>query len=105
MHPTSVWFIPKGSIQYSNIKILTLPPSQKKTNTMKTLLSLKSALAILIIAFFAGCAGITEANLAETETTFDSADTPIVHSELPGFFNSGDQEDMIDVPPKSSRNK
>jgi hypothetical protein len=72
---------------------------------MKTLLSLKSALAILIIAIFAGCAGITEANLAETETTFESNDTPIVHSELPGFFNSGDQEDMIDVPPKSSRNK
>jgi len=70
---------------------------------MKTLLSLKSTLAILIIAIFAGCAGITEANLSETETTFESADTPIVHSELPGFFNSGGQEEPIDVPPRSSR--
>jgi hypothetical protein len=70
---------------------------------MKTLLSLKTTLAILIIAIFAGCAGITEANMAETETTFESADTPIIHSELPGFFNSGDEEDIIYVPPKSSR--
>jgi len=70
---------------------------------MKTLLRLKSALAILIIAIFSGCAGITVANMAETETIFDAADTPIIHSELPGFFNSGDEEDIIYVPPKSSR--
>jgi len=72
---------------------------------MKTLLSLKTTLAILIIAIFAGCAGITEANLAETETTFENADTPIIHSELPGFFNSGGQEEPIDVAPKSTREK
>ena len=70
---------------------------------MKTLLSLKTTFAILLITFFAGCAGITEANLAETETAFETADFPIVHSELPGFFNSGDNEDIIYVPPKSSR--
>ncbi len=72
---------------------------------MKTLLKLKSLLAILIIATFAGCAGITEANMAETETTFDNPDTPIVHSELPGFFNTGGQEEPIDVAPRSARDK
>ena len=70
---------------------------------MKILLGLKSAFAILLITLFTGCAGITEANLAETETAFETADIPIVHSELPGFFDSGDQEDAIDVQPKSSR--
>ena len=70
---------------------------------MKTLLNLKTTLALLLILLFAGCAGITEANLAETETAFDNTDIPVVHSELPGFFDSGDEEDIIYVPPKSSR--
>ena len=62
---------------------------------MITLLSLKSTFAILLIILFAGCAGITEVKLTETEITFDNTDIPVVHSELPEFFDSGDDGEII----------
>ena len=62
----------------------------------------KSILAILTIALFAGCAGITEANLSD-EQTFDAAgDLQLIHQETPDFVNSGDEPEMIRVRPTSS---
>jgi hypothetical protein len=68
---------------------------------MKTLLKLRSLFAITIIALLTACAGITEANLSDTDEALNQAsDTPVIHQELPGFFNGGDQEDVIDVRPR-----
>ena len=68
---------------------------------MNTLLKLRSLIVVTIIALLAGCAGITEANLSETDQAFDQAnESPVIHQELPGFFNGGDQEDIIDVRPR-----
>jgi hypothetical protein len=68
---------------------------------MNKLLKLKSILAVLTIALLAGCAGITEANLTDTNEAFDtSADTPVTHQDLPDLFNGGDQEDIIEVRPR-----
>ncbi|MCC5907978.1 MAG: hypothetical protein JJU13_17320 [Balneolaceae bacterium] len=68
---------------------------------MKTLLKLRSLFALTIISLLVGCAGITEANLSETDQAFDQAnESPVIHQELPGFFNGGDQEDIIDVRPR-----
>ena len=62
----------------------------------------KSILAVLTIALFAGCAGITEANLSD-EQTFDAAgELPLIHQETPDFVNSGDREQMIRVRPTDS---
>ena len=62
----------------------------------------KSILTVLTIALFAGCAGITEANLSD-EQTFDAAgELPLIHQETPDFVNSGDQPEMIRVRPTDS---
>jgi len=70
---------------------------------MKTLHNLRLLAATLIIALLAGCAGITEANLSETDALNApavSADSPVQSAEAPGYFHGGDQEQMIDVPPE-----
>lgn len=71
---------------------------------MKTLHNLRLFTATLIIAMFAGCAGITEANLSETDALDApavTADSPVQSTEAPGYFHGGDQEDIIDVPPSN----
>jgi len=70
---------------------------------MKTLHNLRLLTATMIIALLAGCAGITEANLSETDALNApavSADSPVQSAEAPGYFHGGDQEQMIDVPPE-----
>ncbi|MDZ7719975.1 MAG: hypothetical protein U5K72_14255 [Balneolaceae bacterium] len=67
---------------------------------MKTLHNLRLLTATVIIALFAGCAGITEANLSETnapDASAVSAESPVQSAEAPGYFHGGDQEEMIDV--------
>ena len=73
---------------------------------MKTLHNLRLITATVLIALFAGCAGITEANLSDTDTqTLDapavSADSPVQSAEAPGYFHGGDQEEIIDVRPEN----
>lgn len=72
---------------------------------MKALHNLRLISATVLIALFAGCAGITEANLSETDAqTLDApavtADSPVKSAEAPGYFHGGDQEDIIDVRPE-----
>ena len=69
-------------------------------------LNLRLLTATFIIALFTGCAGITEANLSETDTqAIDApavtADSPVQSAEAPGYFHSGDEESMIDVRPSN----
>ncbi|MDZ7719977.1 MAG: hypothetical protein U5K72_14265 [Balneolaceae bacterium] len=69
---------------------------------MKTLHNLRLLTATVIIALFAGCAGITEANLSETnapDASAVSAESPVQSAEAPGYFHGGDQEEMIDLEP------
>lgn len=68
---------------------------------MKVLHNLRLLTTILIIALFAGCAGITEANLSDKETDSPSvsAESPVQSEEVPGYFHIADQEDMIDMRP------
>ena len=73
---------------------------------MKTLHNLRLITATVLIALFAGCAGITEANLSDTDTrALDapavSADSPVQSAEAPGYFHGGDQEEIIDVRPEN----
>ena len=74
---------------------------------MKSLLNLRLATATLIVALFAGCAGITEANLDDMESTDTASVGQTVQSvDSPGYFDSGDQEDVIDVrPDKKTENR
>jgi hypothetical protein len=68
---------------------------------MKTLHNFRLFTATVIIALFAGCAGITEANLSETapDAPAVSAESPVQSAEAPGYFHGGDQEDLLDIEP------
>ena len=70
---------------------------------MKAKLNLRLLSVTLIAALFTGCAGITEANLDDqpVDTPAVSADAPVQSAEAPGYFHSGDQEDIIDVRPSN----
>ncbi|MDZ7719978.1 MAG: hypothetical protein U5K72_14270 [Balneolaceae bacterium] len=70
---------------------------------MKTLHNLRLLTATVIIALFAGCAGITEANLSETapDAPAVSVESTVQAEEAPGYFHGGDQEEMIDVGPSN----
>ena len=73
---------------------------------MNTKLNLRLATATLIAALFTGCAGITEANLDDAQALDApavTADAPVQSAEAPGYFNSGEDPDIIDVRPSSSR--
>ncbi|MCC5940500.1 MAG: hypothetical protein JJU37_03085 [Balneolaceae bacterium] len=64
---------------------------------MKTL---KLTLTALFFTLLAGCAGLTDATLEDTDTQFNADDTQIINMEAPDFIRGGDQEDMIDVRPR-----
>ena len=71
---------------------------------MKALHNLRLLTATLIIALFAGCAGITEANLSETDAIDApavTAESPVQSAEAPGYFHGGDQPSMIDIEPSN----
>lgn len=61
--------------------------------------SFKACLLILSLAFLASCSGITDTQIAEEEFYPASDSSQIMHQENGDFFNSGDQEDIIDVRP------
>lgn len=62
--------------------------------------SLKASLLILSIALLSSCASITDTNLPEEKLFQESGSDQITHQDNGDFFNSGDQEDIIDVRPK-----
>ncbi|HLR90829.1 MAG TPA: hypothetical protein VK040_07705 [Balneolaceae bacterium] len=62
--------------------------------------SLKASLFILSIALLSSCASITDTNLPEEEFLQESGRDQVTHQDAGDFFNSGDQEDIIDVRPK-----
>ena len=68
---------------------------------MKALHNLRMLTATVIIALFAGCAGITEANLSETapDAPAVSAESPVQSAEAPGYFHGGDEPEMLDIEP------
>ena len=72
---------------------------------MKALHNLRLLTATLIIALFAGCAGITEANLSETDAQLNApaitAEPSVQSAEAPGYFHGGDDPGTIDVRPKN----
>jgi hypothetical protein len=62
--------------------------------------ALKTTLAILTIALFTGCAGITDTSIDAEPALQTAGSDQVINQELPDFFNGEDQEDIIDVRPR-----
>jgi hypothetical protein len=64
---------------------------------MKTV---KTTLALISIALFTGCAGITDTSIDAEPALQTAGNDQVINQELPDFFNGEDQEDIIDVRPR-----
>lgn len=68
---------------------------------MKSLFKLRSFIFAFAVIIFAGCSGITETTLPDTDnSTISSGNTEVLHQEVPDYIESNETNVPTIIPSK-----